>query len=180
MSNNPSRRPIHTRRIEYASFLREDGLYEIEGRLIDTVEASGNAIHVMSLLLAFDQNLVIHSVRPALEAGPFPSCHDNPDVLLGLVGIQIAPGWQQRVRAKIGSSESCTHHMELLFTMGTAAYMAVSLAPELNGTAPLSHMREKGIEPYFLNGCRAWQADGPVVKEFFPDLAVPRRAPTEP
>lgn len=174
MSDTVSRQPIHTRRIEYASFLREDGLYEVEGKLVDMVEASGKAIHVMSLLLTFDQDLTIHGVRPSLETGPFPSCNDSPDPLPGLVGMRIAPGWQQRVREKISITESCTHHMELLFTMATVAYMAVSLAPAINGVDPLNHMRRMGIRPYFLNGCRAWQADGPVVKEQFPELAVPR------
>lgn len=174
MSDTVSRQPIHTRRIEYASFLREDGLYEVEGKLVDVVEASGKAIHVMSLALTFDRDLTIHGVRPSLEAGPFPSCHDNPDLLLGLIGVRIAPGWQQRVRAKISSAESCTHHMELLFAMGTAAYMAVSLAPEVIGVDPLKYMRENGIKPYFLDTCRAWQTDGPVVREQFPELAVPK------
>lgn len=174
MSDTVIRRPIHTRRIEYASFLRGDGLYEVEGSLIDVLVASGKPKHIMSLVLTFDQDLTIHGVSSHMEAGPFPSCHDNPDLLQGLVGVQIAPGWQQRVRAKISNNESCTHHMELLFSMATAAYMAVSLAPEINGIDPLSYMREKGIEPYFLNGCRAWRTDGPVVKALFPELGVPR------
>ena len=175
MSDCTHRKPIHTRRVEHASFLREDGLYEIEGKLVDTVETTGNPIHAMTLRITFDEELTILGVAAVLETGPFPSCQGDPDLLLGLIGERISPGWQQRVRQKIGSGESCTHHMELLFAMATAAYMAVSLAPEVNGVDPLAYLRDKGIKPHFLDGCRAWQSDGPVVREFFPDLAVPKR-----
>ena len=175
MSNPLRRKPIHTRRVEYASFLREDGLYEIEGKLVDTIETTGNPIHAMALRISVDEELTIRSIDAVFETGPFPSCPGDPDLFLGLIGVQISPGWQQRVRQKIGIRESCTHHMELLFAMATAAYMAVSLAPGVDGLDPLAHLRSKGVKPHFLDGCRAWQADGPVVAALFPDFAVPMR-----
>ena len=169
-----SRKPIHTRRTEYASYRRDDGLFEIEGKLIDTAATSGRSFHVMGLQMAFDDQLVIRSINEILETVPFEDCRQGPDVYARLIGEKIAPGWKKRVGAIINRHESCTHQLELLFNMGTVAYLAVSMAPLLDGIDPLTQSRDAGARPFFLGGCKAWRLDGPIVADKFPKFAEPK------
>ncbi|WP_096701161.1 DUF2889 domain-containing protein [Magnetospirillum sp. 15-1] len=169
------RRPIQTRHIEYASFLRDDGLFEIEGKLVDTTITTGRAIHVMRLSVVFDSTLVIRSVTTIMDAGPFAACAGDNDLFGCLVGERISPGWKQQVSKKIGRSESCTHQVELLFSVATVAYQAIAISPEVDGIDPFERLRQKGEPPHFLDGCRAWQADGDLVKEILPEFFVPRQ-----
>ena len=168
-----SRKPIHTRRTEYTSYRRDDGLFEIEGNLIDTVETSGKSVHVMSLRMVFDDQLVIRSISPILETVPFADCREGPDVYARLIGEKIASGWKRRVSAIIARHESCTHQLELLFNMGTVAFLAVSMAPRLDGIDPLEQSRNAATQPFFLGGCKAWRLDGPIVADKFPKFAKP-------
>lgn len=176
MSEPIGRKPIHTRRIEYTSYLRDDGLFEIEGRLVDTMSMAGNDMHDMTLRVTFDDSMVLRSAETTLVAGPFSACHGDPNLFDRVVGERISPGWKQRVSRKIGRVESCTHQVELLFSMATVAYEALSMAPEVNGIDPFDHLRSLGSRPHFLDGCRAWQTTGELVRKVFPDFATPRKS----
>lgn len=175
MGDANHRRPIQTRRIEYTSFLRDDGLFEIEGKLLDTREASGDVAHDMTLRVVFDGDRIIRSIDAVMQTAPFSHCASDKDLFARLVGEQISPGWKQRAAKKMSRSESCSHQLELLFSMATVAYQATAIAPEVLGLDPFKDLRDKGIRPYFLDGCRAWQADGDLVGERFPDFAEPKR-----
>lgn len=175
MIANSPRKPIQKRRIEYASFMREDGLFEIEGSLIDSIAPADESIHVMKLRVVFDGALVIQMAEATIETGPFETCADPHAMFQRLVGEQISPGWKQRVRKKIGRTEGCTHQLELLFSMATVAYQAVTMSPQVNGLDPFAYLRDKGERPYFLGGCRAWRTDGEMAGKHFPEFAGPER-----
>ena len=43
-----------------------------------------------------------------------------------IVGERIRGGWSMMVKAKLGGAAGCTHLMELLIPMATAAYQTLS------------------------------------------------------
>ena len=75
------RQPLHRRSIEIDGYQREDGLYDIEGHLVDTkardfklaagVRAAGEPIHGMWLRITTDRTLTIVDAHAAMDAVPY-------------------------------------------------------------------------------------------------------------
>ena len=79
------RTPMHTRRVEYRGFQREDGLWDIEGELHDTkphafeIEGEGvwaphEAIHHMLIRVTLDDTMVIRDIAVVMDAHPHDPC----------------------------------------------------------------------------------------------------------
>ena len=68
--STPPRKPLHTRRITYEGFLREDGLFEMEAELVDT---KGEVLHLVergavdARIDAVDGCRCGHAVSPGSE-----------------------------------------------------------------------------------------------------------------
>lgn len=131
------RTEIHLRSIEMRGYRRDDGLYEIDGRVVDSrtqpitlvsgeVRAAGAAIHDMSVRLVVDEDLVVHDVVAVSDATPFPVCAEAVDAMRAIVGQRIKAGWSAMVKSRLGGARGCTHLMELLIPMATAAYQTLS------------------------------------------------------
>ncbi len=107
------RRLMHRRSIECTGYLRNDGLWEVEARLVDTKPFAqrdhfrgelqpGAPVHDIGLRLAVDDALTIREAETTMRATPFPTCVDVEPILQRLVGERIGPGWRDLVRRKIG------------------------------------------------------------------------------
>jgi hypothetical protein len=105
MSLSPpaTREPIHHRRIDCRGYRRADGLWDIEGHLIDTKSypfpnsfrggiAPGEPIHDMWLRLTLDDNLTVIKAEAAMVAGPFAICPAITPAFAKLEGLTIGPG----------------------------------------------------------------------------------------
>lgn len=135
--NQTTRRLLHTRRVECAGYEREDGLFEIEGRLLDTKGEqtdfpygpiiAGGTLHHMRLLMVLDRKLVIQSVEAVTEQAPTPVCGQITAAYRALAGLQIGAGFKKRVAERVGGLNGCTHLTELLGPMATTAIQ--TLAP---------------------------------------------------
>jgi hypothetical protein len=160
----------HTRRVTYQGFLREDGLWDIEGELIDTkphpfeIEGEGTwqpneAIHHMRLRVTVDDAMVIRDVCVAMDAFPHDPCPQAMPPMQGLIGETLGRGWRKTIERHLGGIQGCTHLRELLFNLATAAFQtqAASFAPSADGRPPMH-----------LGQCRAWDFDGPVVEKVYP------------
>ena len=76
-----ARTALHKRAIEIQGYLREDGLYDIEGHLVDTkpydfklaagVRHAGDPIHGMWLRITVDKTLTIVDAAAAMDAMPY-------------------------------------------------------------------------------------------------------------
>jgi hypothetical protein len=134
------RQHIHTRRIACEAFERADGLWDVEGNMIDTkthdVERAkaGDALHNMWVRLTIDTDYVIHDVASAMDAFPQQMCPFAIEPMKELIGIRIGSGWQREVTAKIGASLGCTHLRELLAPMATTAMQAMGGVLRSRGT----------------------------------------------
>src|SRR5690606_32541213 len=84
-----ARTPMHTRRVTYQGFRRDDGLWDVEGELHDSKPfefdlrgegrwAPGEPVHHMHLRVSFDDAMVIRAIDVALDAVPHGTC---PQVL---------------------------------------------------------------------------------------------------
>jgi hypothetical protein len=181
------RRLMHRRSIECTGYLRNDGLWEVEARLVDTKPFAqrdhfrgelqpGDPVHDIGVRLAVDDALTIREAETTMRATPFPTCVDVEPILQRLVGERIGPGWRDLVRRKIGRLETCTHLSELLGQAVTTLYQTMSYGKTPDGRSSLEDQRGAREPPFFLGGCHSWRTDGPVVAELFPQFATPSPA----
>jgi hypothetical protein len=177
------RRLMHRRSIECTGYLRNDGLWEVEARLVDRKPFAQHApfrgelqpddpVHDIGVRLAVDAALIIREAETTMRATPFPTCIEVTPVLQRLVGERIGPGWRNLVRRKIGRLETCTHLSELLGPAVTTLYQTMSYDETPDGRNPLKDQRGAGEPPFFLGGCHSWRADGPIVAELLPQFAT--------
>jgi hypothetical protein len=182
-SRVPQRRLMHRRTVECDGYLRADGLWEVEARLVDTkpfatcdrfrgtLEA-GDPVHDIGARLAVDDTLTIREAKAVMRATPYPTCIEVEPVLQRLVGERIGKGWRELLRSKIGRLETCTHLMELLGPAVTTLFQTMSYGKTPEGRDTHDQERAAGELPFFINGCHSWRTDGPIVAEIFPQFST--------
>ena len=184
IANGTGRRLMHTRSVECNGFLRDDGLWEVEARLVDTkpfTQAAdryreelkpGDPVHDIRLRLAVDDRMTIHEAQATMQATPYPTCIEVEPVLTRLVGENIGKGWREVVRRKFGRVEGCTHVSELLGPAVTTLFQTMSSGRDPNGRDTLENQQNSGKPPFFIGGCHSWRPDGPIVADKFPQFAT--------
>ncbi len=163
------RTPLHRRTIEIRGWKREDGLYDIEGHLLDRkdvdfklatgLRAPGEPIHSMWLRITVDRKLTIVDAAADTDAMPYPGECDRitPDYRK-LVGLAIRPGYTQRVKELLGDVKGCTHLTELAGSLATAAFQTL---------AGQGH-QDPERKPFQLDKCHALESTQPAVARYYP------------
>lgn len=186
LSQAVSRENIHTRDIQCRAYLREDGLYDVEGHLTDIKSysfpsefrgtvAAGEPIHNLWIRLTVDNDFKIHEVEAQTDQGPFPSCPAIAPNFKKLEGLSIGRGWRKMIREHLGGVQGCTHLVELLGPVATTAFQAVhgdrARQERSSGTNPRHSERaeERDKRPRLLNSCYAMADTGEIVKKFWPE-----------
>ena len=184
------RQHLHTRRVVCQGFFRDDGLWDIEGRI--TYEHAnewrgplkpGDFVHDMSIRLTVDHTFTIIDVEAVTDKSPYRMCGDIAPDFKKLIGLRIGGGFHRAVRERLGGVHGCTHIVELLGPVATTAFQTVSSskARELNrahrarsgdtskpaDSTATSRPRRK---PYVVDTCHAWASDGAVVRRWAPDF----------
>jgi hypothetical protein len=184
VANGTGRRLMHTRTVECNGYLRDDDLWEVEARLVDTKPYTqtadhyreelkpGDPVHDIRLRLAVDDRMTIHEAQASMQATPYPTCIEVEPVLARLVGENIGKGWREVVRRKIGRAEGCTHLSELLGPAVTTLFQTISSGRDPNGRDTLEDQQSSGKRPFFIGGCHSWRTDGPIVADKFPQFAT--------
>lgn len=85
-----------------------------------------------------------------------------------IVGERIRAGWSMMVKAKLGSAIGCTHLMELLIPMATAAYQTLS---DVRLAAP-DVLNSKG-RPVKIDSCYAFGRQRELVRKRWPEFYEP-------
>lgn len=175
------RQARHVRRVNYQSFERSDGLWDIEGELIDTKAIdtqrlngdtlpAGTPIHHMHIRVTIDTELTVHAIEAVMDAHPLKGCPGALTAMQRMVGCNMARGWRKAIEANLQDVAGCTHMRELLLNMATAAFQSILSAFSSAPDQP----------PSFLGRCTGWDFNGPAVLEFFPRFAghelPPRRS----
>ncbi len=161
------RKPVHNRTIVCEGFRRDDGLWDIEGRLTDTKAYAfanawrtriepGEALHEMLVRLTVDNSLTVVAIACATENSPFAACGDVIPNFQRVVGQKIGPGWHQRMKVLLGGPRGCTHHVELIGILATVAFQTVW--PILSGERPRAEV-VKG-KSFLIDSCHVWAEGG--------------------
>lgn len=171
------RRPVHLRTIWMRGYHRTDGLYEIEGRVSDTKDrtfsppsgdrqvTAGDFLHDMWIRIVVDTDLVVHEIESVSDSTPYPVCREGGANLQSLVGSRIAAGWSNEVKRRLGRSAACTHLMELLIPLGTAAFQTIA---EVRLARP--PRRDPSGKPLKVDSCYAYASDRGVVALNYPEF----------
>ena len=176
LSPPKTREALHKRDIACAGYKRSDGLYDIEGHLVDTKTYSfpnrargeikaGEPLHEMWIRLTLDEQMHIHDVEAVTDAGPFEICPDIVDRFKLLIGLRIGPGWTRRAQERLGGANGCTHLLELLRPVATTAYQTLYGARKHR-----DNRDDSGKKPAFIDTCHALASDSVVVKEHWPQF----------
>ncbi len=193
------REHLHTRTVTCQGFLRQDGLWDIEGRIVDVKTYSfesewrgkvgtGTPVHEMWIRLTLDDRMEIKEVAAATDHSPFQICPDILPNFQRLVGLRVGHGFTREVRARLGGRQGCTHIVEMLQQVATVAFqtMVSERARTLRkqqkaaSTAPAEATGDPGQSdkpadkpkrpPIVIDTCHAWASDGPLVQRYMPDF----------
>lgn len=168
-----ARTPQHIRQVNYRSYEREDGLWDIEGELLDTkaidlprpsgggIRKAGEPIHHMLIRVTVNTELVVQAIEASMEAHPLHNCPGALDAMQRMVGSCMAKGWRKSIDSNLAGVTGCTHMRELLQNMATAAFQSIVSAFSSTPEQP----------PAYLGRCTGWDFDGPSVAQYYPKFA---------
>ena len=185
------RQHLHTRRVVCQGFFRDDGLWDIEGRITDEKSyehanewrgplTPGDFVHDMSIRLTIDHKFTIVDAEAVTDRSPYSMCGDIAPAFRKLVGLRIGGGFHRAVRERLGGIHGCTHIVELLGPVATTAFQTVSSkkAQDLNrahrektGTLPPKDpdaAPKPRRKPYMLDTCHTWASDSEVTRRWVP------------
>ena len=185
------RQHLHTRKVTCQGFSRDDGLYDIEGRITDetTYEHAnewrgtlqpGDLVHDMSIRLTIDHRFTIVDVEAVTDKSPYRMCGNITPNFKKLIGLRIGSGFTRAVRERLGGTEGCTHIVELLGPVATTAFQPAGSrkARDLEtayrikiGKPPQPHDPSRPQRrPYMLDSCHTWASDGEVTRRWVPQF----------
>jgi hypothetical protein len=171
------RKQLHIRTIEMNGYSREDGLFDIDGRLTDIkteefvtessrVVPAGEPLHDMRIRLVFDKDLHVHDVVAVTDASPHPVCREATLFLERLKGLRMSGGWRAAIGERLAGEEGCAHLKELLNVMASAAYQSLTTMRK-NNPMPAGVGNER---PKKLDSCLAYSSRGPLVMKKWPQF----------
>lgn len=122
----------------------------------------------MGVILVYDENLIVHDVRTFTSAAPYGICAEGGRALESLKGLRIASGWSKEVRSRLSGAATCTHLMEILAPMATAAYQSLGVL-RLSRPEPLDAIGP----PIKIDSCYAYGAEREIVRRRWPEFSRP-------
>lgn len=185
------REPLHTRRYDFRGFRREDGLFDIEGRMVDTKDYAfpndwrgmvepGDPVHDMIIRLTLDDHFTVHDIAVVTASSPFEICGNITPTFDTLKGTTIAKGWSRTLRNQFSGAHGCTHHVEMLRAMGTVAFQTIyGYREKAKRDAGITKRdgppadATPGRKPGFIDTCHALASDGEVVRTHWPQFYQP-------
>jgi len=180
------REELHFRRIDMRGYRRPDGLYEIEGRIVDRkphvfdptgltdmarVVPANEPIHNMGVRLLFDTSMQVLDVETFTADAPYAHCVGGGDALQSLKGLSMTKGWAKEVSARLGGARSCTHLREILIPMASAAFQSLTMM-----RLKLPDRVDANGRPLKLDSCYAYGVSRELVRSRWPEYYQPEPA----
>jgi len=185
------RQHLHTRKVTCQGFYRDDGLFDIEGRITDTKTYEhanewrgplrpGDLVHDMSIRVTLDHRFTIVDVEAVTDSSPYRMCGDIAPNFKKLIGLRVGPGFTKAVRQRLGGVHGCTHLVELLGPVATTAFQTAG--SKKANDLQLDHRLKIGKppkprdpaapprKPYMLDSCYSWASDSEVTKRWVPQF----------
>lgn len=186
-----ARTQVHTRTLTCTAYERTDGLWDIEGRLLDIKPfdwvnkdrggriAAGEPLHDMSIRLTIDLDFMIHDVDACIDYAPQNVCSDISSAYKKLIGHRIGPGWAKLTKSLFGNISGCTHLREMLGPVASTSYQALVKPRFLRSQAEQGKVVSEDTlifgSPEVVNTCHAWGASRQAVREYWPDYYVAKK-----
>ncbi len=178
LSPPTSRAPVHTRAITCSSYRRGDGLWDVEGHLVDTTAfdfkhthrgtiKAGDPIHDMWIRLTVDREMIVRQVEVVMDSTPYTICSAIAPAFAKLEGTRVGKGWHRKVVELLGGAGGCTHLVNLLRPVATVAFNTVRHSGESEGD--VLHTG-KGGRPFQIDSCHAYAADGKLARQRWPEI----------
>ncbi len=174
---------IHSRAVQCHGYRREDGLWDIEGRITDTKTYSfitdyrgdvpaGAAVHDMWIRLTVDDDLEVKAIQAVTDSSPFPEiCPQISPAYQAVVGLKIGRGWTRALKERLSGIHGCTHLTELLGPIATTAFQTIF--PYLARQEALKHdphsKKTSGMASranVLKNTCHAFDENGPIIQAY--------------
>src|SRR3546814_5376720 len=123
---------LHNRTYDFQGYQRADGLWDIEGRIVDTKTypfanqdrgeiPPGEALHDMSIRLTIDGDFKVHDIEAVTDYSPFTICPNVTPNFKRMIGAEIKLGWTLQVHKSLGGVEGRPPLGPLLIDMDTVA-----------------------------------------------------------
>lgn len=175
-SNAAPRQLRHTRHVQCEGYLREDGLWDIEGTMTDTkalpmplseheggVLPAGKPLHHMGLRLTIDEQMKIHDAEAFMDYTPYRMCPQITEQFKKLIGLTIEHGFTRKTRELFGGINGCTHLLELLGPIATTAFQTT-----FRTRLETENWAAKGGDLPMINTCHSFAEDSQVIKDHWP------------
>lgn len=164
------RKLLHVRSVRYEGWQRDDGLYDIEARLVDTkdddyalmsgVRPAGEPIHEMWARVTIDLDYNVRAVSVSSDRVPYEGCERIAPEYGKLVGTNLLRGFRQTVSEIVGGVRGCSHVTELIAFLPTAALQTFA---GVHG-----EVRNDNEKPFQLDRCHALETSSDVVRRYYP------------
>ena len=188
LSTPATRRFLTRRTITCEGYLREDGLIDVEGHLVDVrgydmdnewrgYLKAGDAAHDMWARLTVDDELSIKAAESSTDRSPYPICREITPHTPRLVGLKIIGGFKKAMHERIGYTEGCTHIVALIETLASVAIQALmgkrqgSSAREVLST----FSARDPTRPALIGSCHSYAPDSPITARLWPMHYRPRK-----
>jgi hypothetical protein len=196
LSEPAKREAMHTRRIEVQGFLREDGLMDVDARLVDTKPytfaneesgeiPAGRPLHEMLVRMTVDERLVIVACEAVTLHSPYAQCGGGAENMGVLTGLALKAGFLKAANERLRGPLGCTHIREMLQQIATVAHQTMWPVRERQRARQLAEAQRQNPSLVvradlgeddgsirLLNTCFAYSSAGAVVRQRWPHLAT--------
>lgn len=161
---------LHTRQVICQGYMRDDGLWDIEGSLADVrgvdclnlkhevLVPKGQTLHGMRLRITVDDAMTIVEAQAITEHSPHGECRSASAGYAALKGLTIGPGFLAKAKERFRGINGCTHLSELIGPVATTAYQTIFAAREQVRAVPGTV--KKGPALRLVDSCHAWRRGG--------------------
>ena len=113
------------------SFLREDGLWELEATLLDvkaydfpkrngSIKVAGSPVHNMTICLLVSEDGEVRDARAHYDDAPYEqNCSAIEKAYKGLIGLHLLRNFRNAVKERFSRTSGCTHMSELVVLLPT-------------------------------------------------------------
>jgi len=166
-----TRTRLHTRRVSYEGFRRDDGLFDLEGHLTDIkdhdyalltgLRPAGVPVHDMWARVTIGTDFIVRSIDVRTDGMPYEAACDRIEAAYGkLAGASLLHGFRKTLYDAMGGVRGCSHVTELLAHAPTAAIqMFAGLRREIE---------PGGDKPFQLDRCHALETTTDTVRRYYP------------
>jgi hypothetical protein len=167
------RNRTHTRRIVVEGWKRDDGLWDIEGRLTDVkdhdyllasgLRGKGDAVHDMWVRVTIDRDFNVLEADASVAGAPYMGgCDRIGSSYRRIVGLNLVRGFRRSVAEMFETVKGCSHVTELLTALPSAAIQTMaSEMLDTEGAVP-------GEKPWQLDRCHALESTSETVRRYYP------------